>query len=370
MSKKSQALEKLKEYVVESESPRRLRTDNGAQYTAKKFTDYCRDSTIKQEYTLPETPQQNGVAERFNRALVEVRRSLLIQAKLPKRYWVRTLSTAAHIRNLTVTANSQGKSPFELFTGKPPRRNHLRVFGCTAYVMKRKVNLRKLDSRSVKFIGYDDRSTAYVLQEFDSKNIIKARNVIFREIEIQSFSAKETISLENPNLVNPNMNFDDDRSNDEDTKIPVQGGVGENNAATPVAQNQLEVEGDPDENEVPLPRGSRNRRPPERYGLPYTFNITKEEDVQEPKSTTKQSFHRKQKIGEKLCKQNTWTLANEPEDQQVLPGKWVYKVKYGADGQVDRLKARYVAKVMLKSKALISLTHTLQLVNQKRFEFY
>ena len=49
------------------------------------------------------------------------------------------------------------------------------------------------------------------------------------------------------------------------------------------AQNQLEVEGNPDENEVPLPRGCRNRRPPERYGLPYTFNTTKE-DVQEPKS--------------------------------------------------------------------------------------
>ena len=353
MSKKSEALEKFKEYVAESGSPRRLRTDNGAEYTAKKFTDYCRDSKIKQEYTVPETPQQNGVAERFNRTLVEMGRSLLIQAKLPKRYWVRALSTAAHIRNLTVTANSQGKSPFELFTGKPPRRNHLRVFGCTAYVMKRKINLRKLDSRSVKakFIGYDDRSTAYILQEFDSKKVIKARNVIFRESEIQSFSAKETISLENPNLVSPNMDFDDDRSKDEDTKIPVQGGVGENNAAIPVDQNQFEVEGDPNENEVPLPRGSRNRRPPERYGLPYTFNTTKE-DVQEPKSyneavnSPQAENWRKAMQTEynSLMDNNTWTLVNEPEDQQVLPGKWVYKVKYGADGQVDKLKARYVAK--------------------------
>ena len=38
-----------------------------------------------------------------------------------------------------------------------------------------------------------------------------------------------------------------------------------------------------------------------------------------------------------LMDNNTWTLVNEPEDQQVLPGKWVYKVKYGADGQVDKL---------------------------------
>ena len=96
----------------------------------------------------------------------------------------RSLSTAAHIRNLTATAgSSQGKSPFELFTGKQPRHNYLRVFGCYAYVMKRKVNLQKLDPRSVKtkLIGYDDKITAYILQEFESKKVIKARNVIFKE---------------------------------------------------------------------------------------------------------------------------------------------------------------------------------------------
>ena len=71
MSKKSQASEKFKEYVAEFGTPRRLRTDNGAEYTAKKFKDYCRNSGIKQEFTVPETLQQNGVAERFNRTLVE-----------------------------------------------------------------------------------------------------------------------------------------------------------------------------------------------------------------------------------------------------------------------------------------------------------
>ena len=145
MSKKSQAFEKFKEYVAEFGTPRRLITDNGAEYTAKKIKDYCRELRIKQEFIVPETPQQNGVAERFNRTLVEMVRSLLIQAKLPKRYWVRALSTAAHIRNLTVTAgSSQAKSPFELVTGKPPRRNHHRVFGCTAYVMKKKFILQMI----------------------------------------------------------------------------------------------------------------------------------------------------------------------------------------------------------------------------------
>ena len=69
---------------------------------------------------------------------------------------------------------------------------------------------------TAKFMGYDDRSAAYILQEFDSEKIIKARNITFRESEVQSFAAKETISPEHSNTVSPNMDCDDDHSKDED----------------------------------------------------------------------------------------------------------------------------------------------------------
>ena len=203
-----------------------------------------------------------------------------------------------------------------------------------------------------KFIGYGDKSTVYILREFDSKKVIRARNFIFKESEIQSLSAKETINTENPNLVSPNVDFEDDRSNDENTKIPVQDKVGENNAATPVVQNQPETEGNPQQKKIPLPRESRNRYPPERYELSYTFDMTKEENVKEPKSyneavnSPQAEDWRKAMQAEydSLMNNNTWTLVDEPEDQKVLPGKWVYKVRYGANGQVDKLKARYVTK--------------------------
>jgi hypothetical protein len=207
--------------------------------------------------------------------------------------------------------------------------------------MKRKINLKKLDSRSfkAKFIGYDDKSTAYILQEFDSKKVIKARNVIFKESEIQPFSAKETITPENPNLESPNMDFEHDRSNNGATKTPVQARVGEKK------ENH-------EEDEVSLPRDRRNRRPPERYGSSYTFNTIKEGNVQEPKSYEEavNSPHAEdwknamQAEYDSLMDNDTWTLVDKPEDKQVLPGKWVYRVKYGANGQVDKLKARYVAK--------------------------
>ena len=77
-------------------------------------------------------------------------------------------------------------------------------------------------------MGYDDiEAQHYILQEFDSEKIIKARNVTFRESEVQSFAAKETISPEHSNTVSPSMDCDDDRSKGEVTKIPAQGKVGE-----------------------------------------------------------------------------------------------------------------------------------------------
>ena len=112
MKQKSETLEKFKEYVVETGAPRKLRTDSGTELTSKQFRDYCRESKVKQEFTVPETPQQNGVAERFNRTLLEMGRCLLIQAKLPRNYWVRALATAVHIRNLSVTSNKNGEKPF------------------------------------------------------------------------------------------------------------------------------------------------------------------------------------------------------------------------------------------------------------------
>ena len=136
----------------------------------------------------------------------------------------------------------------------------------------------------VEFIGYNNRHTAYILQEFNSQKVIKACNVIFKQNEIQSFSAKETINPKNPILASPNMNVDNDRSNGKNTKIPVQDRVGEK----PVVENQNEVEENPKE-DVALPRESRNRH------HHYAFNITKEENVQN---------HFKPKTGEKLSYSN------------------------------------------------------------------
>ena len=90
-------------------------------------------SGICHEFTVPNTPQQNGVAEHMNRTLVETVHSLLVHAKLPRKFWAEALSTAVYLRNRSPTKAVESMTPYEAWTRKKPSVGHFRVFGCHAY---------------------------------------------------------------------------------------------------------------------------------------------------------------------------------------------------------------------------------------------
>ena len=105
---KDKVFEKFVEWksLVENQSGRKLktlRTDNGGEYTSNEFVSYLKKEGIRHEYTVPKTPQQNGVAERMNRTLVEAVLSMLLDAKLPKCFWAEALATAVYLRNRSPT---------------------------------------------------------------------------------------------------------------------------------------------------------------------------------------------------------------------------------------------------------------------------
>ncbi len=154
----------------------------------------------------------------------------------------------------------------------------------------------------MKFIGYDDKSTAYLLLEFSTKKIIKARNVLFKEEEIQSFYTIEEPNPEESIFESPDL--DNECSNQTKEKT-VEDEVGEIESEVSNQQNQSEDEENNDEVEPQLARETRNRRPPERYGNPYTFNTTQEETRTEPKTYKEAVILQKLRIGNKQCNQNS-----------------------------------------------------------------
>ena len=80
-----------------------FRTDNGGEYTLKKFEDFLKSEGIHHQHTIPKTPEQNGVAERLNRIPMETVCLMLIDAKLPHKFWAEALSIAVYLRNQSST---------------------------------------------------------------------------------------------------------------------------------------------------------------------------------------------------------------------------------------------------------------------------
>ncbi|GJS87958.1 retrovirus-related pol polyprotein from transposon TNT 1-94 [Tanacetum coccineum] len=75
---------------------------------------------IKREYSNARTPQQNGVAERKNRTLIEAARTMLADSFLPNTFWAEAVSTACYVLNRVLVTKPQNKTPYELITGKGP----------------------------------------------------------------------------------------------------------------------------------------------------------------------------------------------------------------------------------------------------------
>ena len=139
--------------MIETQTGRkikRIRSDNGTEYTNDLFMKVCRDEGIVRHFTVRNTPQQNGVAERMNRTLVEKVRCMLSNAGLGRQFWAEALTYACHLINRLPSAGIEGKTPMEVWSGKPAKDyDSLHVFGSTVYYH---VKESKLDPRAKKSI--------------------------------------------------------------------------------------------------------------------------------------------------------------------------------------------------------------------------
>ena len=138
LKSKSEVFSKFGEWMVmvEWSTGRKLkvlRSDNGGEYTSGEVAEFLVSEGIRHELTVSKSPQQYGVAERLNRTLVEMTRSLLAGSGLPQKLWAETLSTAVYLRNRRPTKAVDRMTPFEAFHGKRPDVGHLRVFGCVCF---------------------------------------------------------------------------------------------------------------------------------------------------------------------------------------------------------------------------------------------
>ena len=194
---KSETFEKFKEFKHEVENQlgrkiKMLRSDRGGEYLSIEFNDYLKECGIVSQLTPPRTPQLNGVAERRNRTLLDMVRSMMSRATLPIHFWGYALETAAHILNLVPT-KKVAKTPHEMWIGKVPSLAHIKVWGCEVFV--RRETHDKLEARSEKcyFIGYPKQSFGYLFYRPGENVVFVARRGVFRERE--SSYSKRTVGV-------------------------------------------------------------------------------------------------------------------------------------------------------------------------------
>ena len=140
-----------------------LRSDNGGEYTSFEYEEYLKSNGIIHQLTISKCPQQNGIAERMNRTLMEMTRSMLASSKLPSKFWAEALNTAIYLRNRCPSRSIGGKTPFEMLTGRKPNVAHLRVFGCASHCHIADDERRKLNPKSKKciFLEYSENRKGY-----------------------------------------------------------------------------------------------------------------------------------------------------------------------------------------------------------------
>ncbi|KAK4313452.1 hypothetical protein Pmani_015209 [Petrolisthes manimaculis] len=227
---KHEVFAKFKEWkkCVENQMGRKikiLRTDNGGEYKSNDFEQYLIDEGVRHEYTIPKTPEQNGVSERMNRTLVEQIRAMLIDSGLPHRFWAEALSTTCYLKNRSPARALNGKTPCQALMGKKPTVHHLRVFGCVCYAHVPKDERRKLDPKSVKcvFLGYGSEVKGYRLFDLEKKRILNSRDVTFDESNYEFKKEKDVVQTETPTIeIMHSEEWVSDDDDDEQLDLPVK----------------------------------------------------------------------------------------------------------------------------------------------------
>lgn len=348
LKSKSEVFSKFKMFKVLVENQldlkiKRLRTDNGTEYLSNQFKEYMQNSGIIHETSNSYTPQQNGLAERMNRTLMERARCMLINANFQKVYWAEAVATAAYITNRCPTRSISYVTPEELWSGKKPNLKHVRIFGCEVMVHVPNIKRQKLDSKASKmfFVGYSETTKGYRLLDTKTKKIIISRDVVFLENSImRKFT---TVSLTDKDLTNnlTDPNTCSESSGSQNPKEPCES----NESSYNESSDDESFYSDDDslyvpKREVKLDKISNiNTRSSNRKNKHETNTYLcqgGDQHVEELPKTYQEAMSsvEKQKweksIQEELKaheRNETWELVKKPDKVKIIGCKWVFRIK-------------------------------------------
>lgn len=349
-----------------------LRSDNGGEYMSHPLQEFLQSNGIISQRSCPSTPQQNGIAERKNRHLLDVVRTLLLESFVPSRFWCEALSTAVYLINRLPSSSLNHVSPFTQLFGHTPDYSGLRTFGCVCYVHLPPHERTKLTAQSIRcaFLGYALHQKGFLCYDSNLRRIRVSRNVIFLENQYffsthsdhsPSFSVVPLFTHSSADSLSTSVS-----SNSETPSKPLL--VYQRRPKTVQNQNTTSETTDTDPNQAthhvqaaappqadslaadPATRrhSTRVSHPPDRYGFSNPVSLsTTVSTISMPKSYKQAMQHEcwREAIETELLaleENQTWDVVARPLSLKPLGSKFVFSVKLHPDGSVERYKARLV----------------------------
>ncbi|GJT41224.1 retrovirus-related pol polyprotein from transposon TNT 1-94 [Tanacetum coccineum] len=278
-----------------------IRTDHGREFDNEvQFGEFCNANGITHNFSAPRTPQSNGVVERKNRTLQEIR-----------------------------------KTPYELLKGRKPTLDYFRVFGSKCFILNTKDYLTKFDPKSYEgiFLGYSQNSKAYIILNKHTRKVEESLNVTFDETpppsktsplvdddldEEEAIKVTEKKNLEN-DIEDETLEIDEIVNIKESRNHPLENVIGNLNQRTlrSQAQNQSNF---------------------------FCFISTIEpKNVNEALTDDSWIVAMQEELNQFIAN-DVWELVPQPRNMTIIGTKWVFRNKLDENGIVSRNKARLVAQ--------------------------
>ncbi|CAI7924732.1 unnamed protein product [Closterium sp. NIES-53] len=313
--------------------------NNGGEFIGADFEAVLKKG-IQHQLTVPYNPQQNGVAERFNRTLQKGARTLLGRAGLPDPFWVTALRQVALVKNrLLATVGDKQWVPYTKWYGSAPAVNMLRAYGCVVvfHVPKEKRGKLEASGRWGIHLGLAKDHKGWLIWDLTSQQLTVSRDVKFLESlyykewkQQQQKLPTTPLIIEADEVQRPSRQVQVTVSEEEISGVTEDGGEPEVVRAGSVAEQC-------DEDKIAHCYWAAV---PEPKTLAEALSGP---DAENWKQSVKEEY-------DSLLENETWELCELPPGKKAISSKLIFRHKYGPDGELTRYKSRLVAKGFQQTK--------------------